>query len=258
MEPEETVAVVTGGARGIGHACAQALAEDGARVAVLDLDGPEAERVAAALPGDGAGFACDVAVASDVARAFAQVRERFGRVDVLVNNAGTGDASPTEQVSEATWDRVIDVDLKGTLLCSQQAARMMIEQRAGVIVNVASMMGLTSFPNRAAYCSAKAGVIALTEVTAGEWAPHGIRVNAVAPGYVRTAAVEHAIAAGIHEPERIEQWTPLARMARPEEVAGAVRYLVSSAAAFVTGHTLVIDGGFSTYGAWWPPAEQRA
>jgi NAD(P)-dependent dehydrogenase (short-subunit alcohol dehydrogenase family) len=253
MEFEDKVAVVTGGAQGIGAACAEALAADGAKLALLDLryeDGePEPDRLT---------LRCDVADARSVERAFAAVRERFGRVDVLVNNAGIGHAGATPALEEETWDRVIDVILKGTLLCSQHVGPAMVEQRSGAIVNVASMMGLTFFPNRAAYCSAKAGVIALTKVTANEWAPYGVRVNAVAPGYIRTAIFEDAVAAGVFQPERIEEWTPMARLGTVDEVAHAVRWLASDKASFVTGHALVIDGGFTSYGAWWPPAEARA
>jgi len=255
-----STAVVTGGAQGIGRACAERLAAEGARVALLDIDPAHAEATAAELSASAArsaGVACDVSSADSVADAFAQVHERFGRLDLLVNNAGVAIVGRTDTFPEASWDRVLDTLLKGTFLCSQQAGRAMIEQRSGTIVNVASMMGVTTFPNRAAYCSAKAGVVALTRVTANEWAPHGIRVNAVAPGYIRTPLIEQQIAAGAHEPDRIEEWTPLARMGTPEEVASAVRFLASDEAGFVTGHTLVIDGGFTAYGAWWPPAEQR-
>ena len=259
-EFEDNVVVVTGGARGIGRACAEAFVAEGAHVALLDVAADLTRQTATDLSTNGTtcvAVECDVSTTSDVARAFAEVEERFGRLDVLVNNAGIGGAGRTDQLAEEAWDAVVDVILKGTFLCSQHAARKMIAQGSGAIVNVASMMGMTFFPNRAAYCSAKAGVLALTKVTANEWAPDGVRVNAVAPGYVMTAIMETAIAEGIHEPDRIEAWTPLARLGQPDEVAAAVRYLASDAAGFVTGHTLVIDGGFTSYGAWWPPTERR-
>ncbi len=261
MQFEGKVAVVTGGAQGIGRACAEMLVGEGAHVALLDLAREPADATAAELSASGGACVaveCDVASADDVGRAFERVRASFGRLDILVNNAGTGAADRTEDLPESSWDRVLDVTLKGTFLCSQHAGRAMIAQRSGAIVNIASMVGMTAFPNRAAYASAKAGVVALTKVTSNEWAPLGVRVNAVSPGYVRTSLVELAIAAGVHEPDRIEGRTPVARMGRPDEVAGAVRYLASDEAAFVTGHVLVIDGGFSTYQAWWPPAERRA
>lgn len=261
MQFDQKVVVVTGAAQGIGRACAESFAAAGAGVALLDVAADRAVAAARELtragPARHVGVECDVRVAARVERAFAEVLERFGRIDIVVNNAGVGDASRTEELTEAAWDLVVDTCLKGTFLCSQQAARAMTAGSGGVIVNVASMLGVTFFPNRAAYCSAKAGVIALTKVTAGEWASLGIRVNAVAPGYVDTDAVRAATEQGVFQPEMITGRTPLARMGTPAEVASAVRYLASDDASFVTGHTLVIDGGYTSYGAWWPPRPRR-
>jgi NAD(P)-dependent dehydrogenase (short-subunit alcohol dehydrogenase family) len=264
MDPkrsERRVCVVTGGAQGIGRACALALAGPDADLALLDRDPARAEGTVAEVEGKGAGavaIACDVADAESVARAFAAVHERFDRVDVLVNNAGRGGGARTEELAESEWDAIVDPCLKGTFLCTQQAARSILASgRGGSIVNISSMLGVMPMPTRAAYSAAKAGVIAFTKVVAAEWAREGIRVNAVAPGYIRTEGVSAAIDAGLLEEARIAEWTPSGRFGTPEEVAAAVRFLASAEASLATGETLVLDGGYTSYGAWWPPAEAR-
>lgn len=257
MTMPDRVCVITGGARGLGRACARALAAEGARVALLDVDGDAAAATAQTFADEdltAVGLGCDVRDAAAITAAFDRVDEELGPVEVLVNNAGLGAVRRTEELSEAEWDNVLDTCLKGTFLCSQAAARRMIPRRRGVIVNMASIMGFASMPTRAAYCSAKAGVIAFTKVTAGEWARHGLRVNAVAPGTVETDAIRDAIEKGLMDPERYVAWVPAGRLGAADEVANAVVYLASEGAAYVTGHTLVVDGGFSAYDAYWEPA----
>jgi NAD(P)-dependent dehydrogenase (short-subunit alcohol dehydrogenase family) len=258
---EGRVCVVTGAGQGIGRACALALAELGTELVLLDLNPDSAASTAREVEARGAGavaFECDVGDSESVALAFAAARERCGHFDVLVNNAGRGGGARTEELAESEWDAIVDSCLKGTFLCTQQAARSMLEGgRGGVIVNISSMLGVMPMPTRAAYSAAKAGVIAFTKVVAAEWAREGIRVNAVAPGYIRTEAIAAAIEGGLLDEERITEWTPSGRFGKPEEVGAAVRFLASEDASLATGETLVLDGGYTTYGAWWPPAVAR-
>ncbi len=244
------VAVITGAADGIGWATAQRLAQDFDRVALLDLDA-EAARVRAAQLGEGhLGVGCDVSDEASVARAFEAVREAFGRIDALVNNAGIGEQTePTLEQDVAAFDRVLDVHLRGTFLASRAAARHMLAQGGGAIVNIASIAGQAGIPGRNAYGAAKAGIAAMTRSMACEWARRGVRVNAVAPGYVRTALVERLVKDGLIDAGGIESRTPLGRMARPEEIAQVIAFLASPQASYVTGTTVNADGGWLALGA---------
>lgn len=259
MSLEGKTCVVTGGGQGLGYACATALARDGGRVALLDVVADRAERAAERLRAEGheaLATACDVTDAASVASAVERAATELGPIRVLVNNAGIGGIERTEDHDEEVWDRVVDISLKGTFLCSRAVGKRMIaDGDGGAIVNMASIMGLTFMPTRAAYASAKAAIVAFTKVTAVEWARHGIRVNALAPGYVRTEGVQAAIDDGRFEEDQIVARIPAGRMGHPEEIGEAVRYLVSPQAGYVSGHVLVIDGGYTSYGAWWPPAE---
>jgi len=255
------VCVVTGAGQGIGRACALSLADSASDLVLLDLNLATATSVAAEAEergGRALALECDVSRADAVARAFAAAGERFEGIDVLVNNAGRGGGGRTEELAESEWDGIVDSCLKGTFLCTQHAARAMLAGgRGGAIVNVSSMLGVSPMPTRAAYSAAKAGVIAFTKVVAAEWAREGIRVNAVAPGYVRTEAIAAAIESGLLDEERITEWTPSGRLGDPAEVGAAVRFLASAEASLATGETMVLDGGYTAYGAWWPPASAR-
>jgi NAD(P)-dependent dehydrogenase (short-subunit alcohol dehydrogenase family) len=244
------VAIVTGAADGIGWATAQRLAADGVRVALLDLRGDAARDRARELGEGHLGLGCDVASAPDVTSAVRAVREGFGRIDVLVNNAGIGDqAGPTVQQDVDAFDRVLAVHLRGSFLMCRAAGAAMLEQGAGAIVNLASFAGLACIPARNAYGAAKAGIAALTRSLACEWARRGVRVNAVAPGYVRTALVDALVRKGALDRRAIEHRTPMQRLAEPAEIAEAIACLASPRASFISGVTLPVDGGWLALGA---------
>jgi NAD(P)-dependent dehydrogenase (short-subunit alcohol dehydrogenase family) len=239
--------IVTGGAAGIGAAIARRFAYAGARVAVWDRDLDAAEAIAAEL--SGSAHRCDVTRREDIEAAFGETLERRGSVDVLVNNAGVGLAGPSEEFSDQDWTQSIDVMQTGVFRCSQVVGRHMLEQRAGTIVNIASINAWEAFPMRLAYCAAKAAVVSMTEVLAIEWADRGIRVNAVAPGVTRTALVQKGIDDGVIDVVRYEARTPLHRFAEPDEIARAVTFLADDEqSSFVTGTTLRVDGGWSAQG----------
>jgi NAD(P)-dependent dehydrogenase (short-subunit alcohol dehydrogenase family) len=239
------VAAVTGGARGIGRACADGLQEMGAKVALLDVLEDRLAQSAEEM-GEGAlGIVCDVTDTAAVTAAFDRIEAECGRLDVLVNSAGICVWASAEEMTEEQWDNVLDVNLKGTFLCCQAAGRIMIAQGSGSIINIASMSG--SIINRpqcqAGYNSSKAAVIHLTRSLAAEWAQHNVRVNSISPGYTLSELTRQF-------PEHFDGWTPhipLGRMAEPEELVGGVIYLASEASSYTTGHDLVIDGGYSVW-----------
>jgi NAD(P)-dependent dehydrogenase (short-subunit alcohol dehydrogenase family) len=244
------VALVTGAADGIGWAIARRFAAGGCCVVVADLREDAAAARAREL-GDGhLAVAADVASEPAVCAMVARAVGRFGRLDVLVNNAGVADSflPTTEQTADA-FGRLLDIHLKGTFLASREAARVMLPRRRGAIVNLGSIAGLTGLPRRNTYGAAKAGIVALTRSMACEWARQGIRVNAVAPGYVRTALVDELERTGKLDTAALERRTPLGRLARPEEIAEAVWFLASPQASYVTGAVLSVDGGWHAFGA---------
>ena len=246
MRIDGAVAVVTGGARGIGRATALSLADAGARVVIADLDVAASGEVVAERGGEIWACQADVAKEDSVDALFDEVVRREGRIDVLVNNAGIAIRRPAVDLALADWEKVVAVNMTGVFLCARSAARHMIAGgRGGAIVNVASIMGLSGgglYPN-ISYQTSKGAVVNMTRALAIEWAPHGICVNAVAPTYVRTQLT----APLFEDPEmaaRIEAMTPLKRLAEPADVAAAICFLASPAAAMITGHVLPIDGGF--------------
>ncbi len=242
------VAVVTGGGSGIGRAVGLTLAAAGAAVAVWDRDRIHAAAAAQAIKAIGGVarvYTCDVADEASVARATAETVRDLGGLHILVNNAGIALRAPTIELSLEDWNAVVAVNLTGVFLCARHAARTMLPAGGGVIVNLASIMGLSGgglSPNLS-YQSTKGAIVNLTRALAVEWASAGIRVNAVAPTWVQTELIAPLLADPVVA-ARITAATPLGRTADPQDVADAVLYLAAPASSMVTGHTLAVDGGF--------------
>lgn len=245
---EERNALVTGAGRGIGRAIALALADAGADVALVARSRNELEAVAAEARSRGVrAFALPADVTNDdsVYSVCEQARAEIGSLEILVNAAGISPVyTRSENLSIEDWDAVLATNLRAAFLFSRSVGAWMLEQGRGAIVNVASIGALVGLPRLAAYCSSKAGLVALTRVLALEWAERGVRVNAVAPGYVDTRMTSGLSSHETLGPAIVER-TPMKRFAEPEEVCGAVVYLSSDAASFVTGHTLCVDGGWT-------------
>ncbi|MDI1239984.1 MAG: glucose 1-dehydrogenase [Polaromonas sp.] len=252
----ESVAVITGAGDGIGWSVAQRLAQDFTHIVIADVRAEAARKRAAELGAEHWGQGCDVTSESDVVALIRQVKERFGRIDALVNNAGIGEqAEMTLEQTVAAFDRILAVHVRGTFLASREAGRIFVEQQSGVIVNLSSIAGHQGHPGRNAYGAAKAGISSLTEAMASEWARDGIRVNAVAPGYVLTELVKELVAKGALNLNDIEQNTPMGRTAQPQEIAEVIAFLASDRASYITGVTLAVDGGWMAFGG--PPAKLR-
>jgi NAD(P)-dependent dehydrogenase (short-subunit alcohol dehydrogenase family) len=244
-------AFVTGASYGIGAATAAALAGAGFDVAVSDLRPADLTDTVKAITNTGARavpVALDVRSLTSIQQALAEVVAAFGGLDALVNNAGVPLTRPAMDVSEAEWDEVVGVNLRGAFFVSQQMGRHLIGSgRPGCIVSIASTHGVIGIADRSTYGIAKAGIIQMTRMLAIEWAPHGIRVNAVAPGTVETPSRAAVFAANPQRREFMMSRVPLRRFGTAEEMAAAVCYLASPAAAYITGQTLLVDGGLTSY-----------
>jgi len=242
--------VVTGGAQGIGEACVRRLAADGATVALWDVDDAHGQALAAALSGTAARVVfvhCNVASRPDVDAALAATLTAFGRVDGLVNNAGIFKASPFLDISEADWDAVIDVNLKGHFLVGQAVARQIVAQGGGgAIVNMSSVNARLAIASIASYNASKGGIDQLTRVMALALAEHAIRVNGVAPGTIATELAAKAVLTSDEAKARIMSRTPMKRLGAPAEIASVVAFLLSDAASYMTGETVLVDGGRMT------------
>ncbi len=237
------VAIVTGGAQGIGRAGAERLAQAGANVSIWDVDAAQGQALADALGEQGQFVACDVSRQDAVQAALRATLGRFGRVDQLVNNAGVVRTGDFLDITEADWDLVMNVNLKGAFLVGQAVARVMATQGSGAIVHMSSVNAVLAIPSIASYNVSKGGIAQLTRAMALALIDHGIRVNAVGPGTIGTELAQRAVMADEAARARLMSRTPMRRLGEPAEVADAVAYLLSDAASYITGETLYVDGG---------------
>ena len=247
---KKETAIVTGAAQGLGKEMATALTEVGADVAIVDVNTEKAEQTAAELDSETTVIATEVDVTNEasVEAMVEDVTDRLGPVDVLVNNAGTVESSPAEETTLDSWQRVLAVNLDGIFLCAKHVGQQMLERREGRIINISSMSGFdVNVPQKqASYNATKAGVSMLTKSLAVEWADRGVRVNAIAPGYMRTDLVDEVLEAN---PDMEKIWlenTPMGRLGRPEELRALVAYLASDASSYMTGSTVIMDGGYTS------------
>jgi NAD(P)-dependent dehydrogenase (short-subunit alcohol dehydrogenase family) len=250
MTDGRKVAVVTGAAQGIGRRTAELLAERGYALALFDLR-PAAETLVGLAEVPVVDITGDVADEATVERAAATVLERFGRVDVLVNNAGVSLIVPAARTSAADYRRVLEINLVAPFLLARAFGTAMLAAGRGSIVNVASIAGLVGVSERAAYNASKHGLIGLTRTLAAEWGGRGVRVNAVCPGWVKTEMDHGAQAAGLYADHDIMDRVPMGRFASADDVAKAIAFLADGGeSAYVNGHTLVVDGGWTADGSW--------
>ena len=240
---ERPIALITGAAQGIGYACGEAIAEDGARIVLADINAEGVMAAAETLGGDTIGLACDMGDPAQIAALFDRVEAEIGTVSILVNNAGVAMPGDFLETSLEQFQRVIDVNLTGTFLALQRAAKTMVANEIqGAIVNMSSINAQVAIPSIAAYCASKGGVMQLTKATALALAPHNIRVNAVGPGSIDTEML-----AGVNaNPEALKMVmsrTPLKRFGSPREIGDVVAFLASDKASYITGETIYVDGG---------------
>jgi len=251
MRLKNKVAIVTGASKGIGKAIALRFAKEGASVVLASRSMNVLETIVQEIKRSGgeamAGYV-DVRKVESINDLVKRAIERYGRLDLLVNNAGITMGSPSEDLSPEDWRTALETDLFGVFFGCQAAARIMIPQGGGGIINITSVNGIVAAPRRAAYCASKAAVNELTKVLAIEWADRNIRVNAIAPGYVRTELVQDVIAKGAISLDAILKRTPQGRIGEVEDIAGLALYIASDESAYMTGSIVNIDGGWLAYG----------
>jgi NAD(P)-dependent dehydrogenase (short-subunit alcohol dehydrogenase family) len=251
MRLSEKVAFVTGASKGIGKGIAMRYAREGAKVVVTSRSEDVLASVVkeiVASGGEALALTVDVRSAQSIQRAVDETVKAYGRLDVMVNNAGISMVKASEDLSPEDWTRALETDLFGVFYGCQSAARQMMKQGGGSIINITSAYGIVAVPMRAAYCAGKAGANHLTKVLAVEWAAKQIRVNAIAPGYVRTELVQDVIDRGLIPLEAIKKRTPQGRMGEVEDLMGLAVYLASDESSFMTGSVISIDGGWTAYG----------
>ena len=245
---KDRVAIVTGASKGLGEAMSLALAQAGANVVMVSRNLEESRRVATEVASKTGcktlGLCGDVTERADVENMTQEALSSFGRIDILVNNAGINIRKPLLELEDEDWERVLDTNLTGPMLCSRIIGKLMVEKRQGSIINLASILGFVGIPSRTAYSSSKAGLIGLTKTLALEWAPYNVRVNALCPGPFETPMNQSLL----QVPETLQYFLsriPLGRFGNPRELAGPVIFLASDASSFMTGTTLLIDGGWT-------------
>jgi len=253
MDFLEKVAVITGGGMGIGEAVARAFGREGAHIVIGDMKVESARKVVKEIQGmgrKGLALQVDVSVKEEVDRMVEETLRALGKIDILVNNAGISQLPLSIlDLDIETWQKVTDIDYKGTYLCSRRVGREMVKQKSGSVINISSVVGLASAP-LVAYGPAKSAVIMLTKILATEWGRFNVRVNAIAPGYTLTPLLKGMIERGERNPERIMKRTPMGNLVEPEDIANAALFLASEKARYITGVTLPVDAGFLADGAW--------
>lgn len=245
----DQVGIVTGAGKGIGRAIAEELARAGAGVAVFDVDAEAAAEAAEQLRAHDVparSYVVDVSTSANVDAAFEQVHADFGRLDIVVNNAGVSFVGPhIKDVTDDIWNRSIGVMQTGVFNCMRASTRYLLPQRSGSVVSISSIRGFSSNPGRIAYCAAKAAVIMMTRVAAAEWAPYGVRANAIAPGVQRTPMWDADVALGVVDEERVLRTTPAGRLGEPDEIGKLTVFLCSADAGFINGSCVTIDGALT-------------
>ncbi|MGI6650010.1 MAG: SDR family NAD(P)-dependent oxidoreductase [Bacillota bacterium] len=246
MKLADKVAIITGGATGIGRTTALLFAQEGARVVVADYNAEQGRKTVEEIQQGGGSslfVQVDVSSGTQVQKMVEETVRHFGTVDILFNNAGIGTQGSVVELAEEEWDRVININLKGIYLGAKAVLPIMIAKKKGAIINNASILGHVGFPATPAYNAAKGGVVVLTRNLALDYAPYNIRVNAVSPGFIKTPMVMNGLSEEVRE--QLAQAHPLGRLGEPEEVAQCVLFLASEAASFVTGISLLVDGGYT-------------